>query len=290
MRVEKFVADKSGKLSELLLTKYSFLSYNLVQKIFRNKDVKVNGKRIGSDLKICENDEIMFYVSETLANNAVDIVFQDENIVVANKPRGIETVSENAGTESLMSKLLTAHEKIFAVHRLDRNTSGLVVFAKNEKSKNSLDTAFKNRTIEKFYLALVYGKLNDKQKTLTAYLKKDDKKSLVYISNEKQAGYVQIKTKYRVVEEFEDSSLVEIELLTGKTHQIRAHFAHIGHFVVGDEKYGDSNINKKFRKKYQCLTAYKIVFNFGESDFLNYLNKKEIELPKEKIDFLSKNK
>ena len=95
---------------------------------------------------------------------------------------------------------------------------------------------------------------------------------------------------YKVIEEYEDTSLIEVELVTGKTHQIRAHLAHIGHFVIGDQKYGDSKVNQKFKKKYQCLTAYKIKFHFDKNSVLSYLNNKEIVLPKEKLKILSKNK
>ncbi len=287
MRVEKFVVEKAGKLSKIVNLKFPDLRYSMVQKIIRDKDIKINDKRISADLNLSVGDEVLLYLPET-KTMPLDIIYEDENILIVNKPRKIETVSENNQDVSLFKLVTEKYGECFAVHRLDRNTSGLVIFAKNQSAKASLDSAFKTRTIDKFYWALVYGVLNSKSNLLSAFLKKNENKSLVSISDTKQDGYVNIKTKYKVIEEYEDSSLVEVELLTGKTHQIRAHFAHIGHFVIGDEKYGETSINKKLKKHYQCLTAYKIIFHFKENDCLGYLNGKIFELNREKIDFLSK--
>ena len=161
----------------------------------------------------------------------------------------------------------------------------MVIFAKNETAKKSLDNAFKARTIDKFYLALAFGNLEKQSDVMTAYLKKNADKSFVEISDNIKPGFEQIKTAYKVIDEREDLSLVEVELLTGKTHQIRAHFAHIGHFIIGDEKYGNSVINKKYKSKYQNLCAYRIIFHFSNDDNLSYLDGKEIVLQKSKIDF-----
>lgn len=279
MRVEKFECDKDINLNKFLCSKN--ISYNLVCKVIRAKDVKVNGKRIGQDIKLCAGDEVVVYLKDEQKFN---IIFEDENIVVVFKPRCIETVSDLG--EDLLSKLKQQlNQNLFAVHRLDRNTEGLVVFAKNEYAKISLDKAFKNRTIEKFYLALVFGEIKKQEDTLVAYLKKDEQNSLVKISDNSQNGYEKIITKYKVLKVPENLSLVEVELVTGKTHQIRAHLSHIGHFVIGDEKYGDSRVNKKYKKHYQELCAYKIIFHFEDNDYLSYLNNKEIKLDFKQIDF-----
>lgn len=283
MNVKEFNVSKKQKLSAAISANISNLSYNSISKIIRNKDVKVNGCRVNKDVDVFENDTVVVYYNDDLKMK-IEVLFEDENIIVVFKPRKIETVSENDNdlTKTVSSQL---NQKVFAVHRLDRNTEGLVVFAKNISAKNDLDFAFKNRTIDKFYLARVFGILSSKSDEMVAYLKKFSDKSLVEISDLPKVGFEKIQTNYNLLKTVDDTSIVEVELITGKTHQIRAHFAHIGHFVIGDEKYGDSKINKKFKKKYQCLCAYKIIFHFAENSCLKYLNDKIIELDKSKIDF-----
>lgn len=280
MRAEKYVIQKNQKLSLSLQDKFT-ISYNFVQKLLRSKDVKVNGNRVSKDLILNAGDEVLVFLPDDAFKP--DVIFEDENVIVVFKKRQIETVSLS-GENDLLSKVSDYLKmKCFAVHRLDRNTEGLVVFAKNLKSKECLDLAFKNRSLEKYYLALTYGFVQSG--TYTAYLRKDAKHSLVYISDDEKPNYDKIITKVNVLKSQGDMSLVEVELVTGKTHQIRAHLAHIGSFVVGDEKYGDSKINKELKKKFQCLCAHKLVFHFKKSEFLEYLNNKVIMLDKSKIDF-----
>ncbi len=282
--VKKFKANKVEKLSCAILNKFPMLGYNMVQKLLRNKDVKVNEKRVGSDMMLEVDDEVVFYAPERLLNTQLEVIYQDDNIVIVYKNRNLETISESGEHDLKKLVELQLGQKVFAVHRLDRNTEGLVVFAKNLQAKAELDMAFKNRTIEKFYVALVFGILKNKSDKLVAYLKKDATKSCVVVLDEKKPGFAKIQTNYKVIQELENSSIIEVELVTGKTHQIRAHFAHIGHFVVGDEKYGDAKINKLFKKKQQCLCAYKIKFHFDKG-VLQYLNNKEVNLDLKNIDF-----
>ncbi len=283
MNVKEFSVSKKQKLSSAISVNLSNLSYNSISKIIRNKDVKVNGCRVNKDVGVFENDTVVVYYNDDLKIK-IEVLFEDENIIVVFKPRKIETVSENDNdlTKTVSSQL---DQKVFAVHRLDRNTEGLVVFAKNILAKNDLDFAFKNRTIDKFYLARVFGILSNKSDEMVAYLKKFSDKSLVEISDLPKVGFEKIQTNYNCLKTIDDTSIVEVELITGKTHQIRAHFAHIGHFVIGDEKYGNSEINKKFKRKFQDLVAYKIIFHFKDTDYLSYLNGRVIELNKSKIDF-----
>lgn len=284
MLVEKFKVDKTGNLVGLIASKFSNLSQNKIRAILRNKDIKVDGVRVKENVVVEVGQEITFYLQDDKSKILVDVVYEDENILVANKPQGIETVSTE-GNDFLSLLSAQKNVELFAVHRLDRNTMGLVVFAKNTQAKQLLDDAFKNRTIHKNYLALVYGCGLKPEAQMVAYLKKDADKSLVYVQDKSGNGFDKIQTNYKVIREYENTTLVDVELVTGKTHQIRAHFAHIGHFVVGDEKYGDSKINKLFHKKKQCLCSYKLKFEF-ESGVLSYLKGKTIELELSKIDFV----
>lgn len=288
MIVRSFKATSDSKISSQINLLFPVISYNSVMKLLRNKDVRVNGKKVAKDVNVNAGDEITFYINEELFENRFKIVYEDNNIVVVFKNRKIEVVSQNETIDTVESGLSQKlNQKVYAVHRLDMNTTGLVVFAKNEESKRLLEESFKTRSIEKFYLALVYSKPHKDKDYMIAFLKKDEETSLVKISDIQQSGYEKIVTIYSTLESYEDFSLVEVKLLTGKTHQIRAHFSHIGHPILGDEKYGDYKINKKYKLKYQCLCSYKLIFHFDEGTLLYYLNDKKIELSKDKIDFLS---
>ena len=270
------------KLNKVILEELSNINYPTFCKLLRKKDIKINGKRVNKDILVYENDKIEIYLPKELENIKINLdkVYEDENILVINKPANIEVTGANSLTEIINKQYTNCEFKPQPCHRIDRNTTGLVMFAKNEETLRILLEKFKKHEIEKHYLALIYGIPNKKEERLEAYLFKDQKKSQVYISDTFKKGYQKIITKYTILEKREDNTaLLDVEIETGRTHQIRAHLSHIGYPIVGDGKYGKNEINKQFSKKHQMLCSYKLKFNFlTESGILSYLKGKEIEL------------
>lgn len=267
------------KVNNFILDSFPNLNKNTLFKALRKKDIRVNDKRISDNITIFENDEIKVFISDELLEGSIDykIVYEDDNILAIDKPANIEVTGEN----SLTSSLEKSYKFIKPCHRIDRNTTGLVLFAKNQEALDILLDKFKNREIEKHYKAVVYNIPKIKESRLEAYLFKDNKKSLVYISDTPKTGYQKIITSYKVIKENsrDNTSILDIELETGRTHQIRAHLAHIGYPIIGDGKYGINEINKKFNQKTQLLQSNSIKFAFTTpSGILEYLNNKEIKL------------
>ncbi len=264
------------KLTKFILDSFPNLSPNMLYKALRQKDIKIDGARTNKDCTIYTGSEILVYIADDLLcpTPDLDIIFEDENILIINKPACLEVTGEESLTSIVHAKYSTSSFLPMPCHRLDRNTTGLVLFAKNEVSLNILLDKFKNHEISKKYLALVYGIPKVKKTRLESYLFKDNKKSLVYISDEFKIGYLKIITSYSVLEEYDNNSaLLEVEIETGRTHQIRAHLAYIGHPIIGDGKYGINSVNKDFGFKFQQLKAYKLKFDFKtDSGILNYLN------------------
>ena len=272
------------KLNKFLQDNFPSLTTSLFYKTLKKKDIKINGKRISENINIYEKDEIIVYIDDKLLfpeySFNIEIVYEDNNIIILNKPSNLEVTGTNSLTSLIHKKYSNCEFLPMPCHRLDRNTTGLIIFAKNKTSLDILEEKFKNHEIEKHYLALVYGVPKIPKRKLESYLFKDSSKSLVYISDTPKKGYSKIITSYTLLEKYSNNtSLLDVEIETGKTHQIRAHLSHIGLPIIGDGKYGINKINKEFHYKYQKLSSYKIKFNFTTpSDILEYLNNKEISI------------
>ena len=288
------------RIDFVLISTFPQLSINTLYKSFRKKDIRVNGKRVPMDHLVNEGDNVEIYIVDDilygLSNKNSDmiygcfsIVYEDQNILLVNKKPGILVHSDINQSQNTLIELIEKYLKETdpqstpaLCHRLDRNTGGLILIAKNIASLNILLHKIKAKEITKLYQCLVKGKMEHPSKTLKAYLKKDPKNSKVYLSDAPQKGYSEIITKYSVISFKNDISKLEIELITGKTHQIRAHLSHISHPILGDGKYGVNSFNKLHGAKYQQLWAYKIIFNFKtDSGILNYLRNRSFEVPPE---------
>jgi len=265
---KEIIVEKDRKIINVLQD-YGF-SFADVSKMLRNKDVRINGKATKENVVVCCGDVVTFYYSEAMLDKKYEILFENDDVYIVFKNAGIESAGEK-GIEGVLKGAI-------AVHRLDRNTEGLLVFAKNNTVAEKLKSAFEKRFVHKYYLAEVIGEMKEKNKLFKAYLLKDAENSFVTINEKKENGAVEILTKVDTLKAGKESSLVQVELLTGKTHQIRAHLAFLGHAIIGDGKYGKNENNKKFQQKRQKLACFKLKFDFVGVESLDF--KEFVKYPK----------
>ncbi len=290
LRLDKFITKVCPTLPSSLMFKY-----------IRTKRIKVNGKRAEISTRLAENDVVSAYINDEFftpvtpkydflsASTKFDIVYEDENILLADKKQGLLVhPDKNEYGDTLIARIQhylydkgeydPQDENSFRpalANRIDRNTGGIVIAAKNAEALRILCDKIKTREIDKYYLTVVHGVPNKKSATLEGFLEKNEEKNRVYLSNKKTDLNKTIKTKYTLLESKNNLSLLEVELLTGRTHQIRAHLASIGLPLLGDGKYGKLKHDKKMGFNKQALYSYKLSFNFKtDAGILNYLNNK----------------
>ncbi len=303
--------DAGQRLDRFLAKAVPLLPASLAQKYIRIKRIKLNGGRADRDTRLKAGDLLQLYINDeffdkprednaflTVATPKVHIVYEDEHILLADKRPGI-AVHAHDGAE--YGRTLIDHiqaylyqkrewrpreENAFApalCNRIDRNTGGIVIAAKTAEALRILNQKIKDRELDKRYLAIVEGTPQPREGSLKGYLFKDEKKNRVFVTDKPQAGAKSCQTNYKVLESRNGLSLVECELITGRTHQIRAQFAHAGHPLLGDGKYG--KLDKRYDRNYQALYSYKLTFTFStDAGCLEYLNGKSFQV--ENVDFV----
>ncbi len=284
--------DSGQRLDRFLSKTFDRLPKSLMFKEIRKKNIKINRKRCSAEQILGEGDVLDLYLNDDVlhvkekhydflrASTDLDIIYEDENLILLNKKVGILCHPDGKDyIDNLVARLKrylyekgewSPEDSSFTpslANRIDRNTGGIVIGAKNAQALKAVNESIKSREIEKYYLTVVHGEMPKKSETLTAYLTKNEKKNTVTVTDNQVQGSKKIITGYTVLDYYNDASLLEIRLLTGRTHQIRAHLAHIGHPLYGDGKYG---IDKgRYR---QALYSYKLKFSFENENILSYLD------------------
>lgn len=314
MRILKIGKNDAGQRLDKFLTKaVKGLPQSMLYKSIRLKKIKVNRARTDQKYILQEGDEVQLFLRDEFFDvpekdadaiyriePKLSIVYEDENILLCQKRPGVLVHEDTDGGENTLILHIKAYllrkgeydpksEQSFApalCNRIDRNTGGIVIAAKNAAALREMNEKIRENEISKFYLAAVHGRLEKKQATMTAYLVKDADANKVQIFDRPAKGLKEIITKYKVLKESGGDSLLEVELVTGRTHQIRAHFSHVGHPLLGDGKYGVNREDRKQGYKYQALYAYRLRFDFrDESGTLGYLRGKEVRIDPNDIWF-----
>ena len=311
--------DAGQRLDKFLTKALPRLPKSLLYKSIRIKKIKVNRRRAQPEQILAAGDELQLFLPDDLFDRTGDadtkselsrirgelsILYEDDNLILLDKRPGIAVHEDERGSADTLLTALRAYlfrrgeydpdkEQSFApslCNRIDRNTGGIVIAAKNAAALRDMDERIRRRVMGKYYLAAVHGVPAEREATLSGYLKKDEiKKEVTVYKNDPPAGAKKIVTRYRVLDTSPDGrlSLLEVELLTGRTHQIRAHLAFIGHPLVGEGKYADNRADRARGFSHQALSAYRLVFPSPQGDSLDYLSEKVFTVPETGVWFLS---
>ena len=260
----ELIVDTPQNLKEFTDNTYAQASFYFTA-LIKNREIKVNGKRVSGDVPLYKGDVVLYYLTKKQEEKpAFHAVYEDDNLLVVDKEDGVNS-------EAVYAALARQGEYYF-IHRLDRNTKGLLAFAKNATAETELLQAFKAHTAQKTYLAKCFGAPKKSEALLTDYLQKDGGMSVVKVFSKPIPGTEKIVTEYKVLETKGECSILQVTLHTGKTHQIRAHLAYIGCPIVGDMKYGNTAKNKALSCARQQLISKTLTFQF--EGVLSYLNGK----------------
>ena len=297
--------DAQARLDKFLMKAVPRLPAPLMQKYLRLKRIKVNGKRATGDLRLSVGDAVTLYINDEFFEEKQDahpylhltpkikILYEDENILLVDKVPGMSVHEDAHEKENTLINHILAYfyqngtwdpkqENSFIpalCNRIDRNTGGIVIAAKNAPALRVMNEKIKHRELKKNYLCAVHGTPKPQQGMLEGYLFKDAVKNQVFVRKVSQPGAKYAATKYRVLKSNGALSLVECELITGRTHQIRAQMAAAGHPLLGDGKYGRNELNQKYNRSYQALYSYKLTFSFtSPAGCFEYLNGKTFEV------------
>lgn len=299
--------DAGQRLDKFLTKAFPNLPQSMLYRSIRLKRIKLNGKRAEISTRLCEGDRLDLYLADDVlapaqehydflrSSKKLDIVYEDEHILLLNKPEGLLChEDDHTFGDTLIGRVKRylyekgeynpKDEQSFApalANRIDRNTSGIVMAAKDAEALRILNQKIKDRELSKGYLCLVHGTPSPRQATVEAYLWKDAQKNRVYVYSEPRPGAKTIVTRYRVLGQRDGFSLLDVDLLTGRTHQIRAHLAFLGHPLVGDGKYGKNAADRKRGFSHQALCSYRLRFDFAtDAGELAYLKGKEFTVQK----------
>lgn len=290
--------DAGQRIDKFLTKKYKSLPFSMMYKLIRKKKITVNRKRVKENQVLNEGDLILIFAPDDLfdttvkhvkASGKISVAYEDENIIIVDKESGLLVHSDESQDEDTLIDRITVYltnkgeyspeaENCFApalCNRIDRNTEGLVIAAKNAAALREMNDFIKQRNIKKIYLAAVHGQIKPKNGEISLLLEKDADKNMVFVRNKNNKNAKTAITRYNSVSysEFNDLSLVEIELITGRTHQIRASFAHIGHPLLGDGKYAVNKRDREMGYTSQALCAYSLTFvGCKKSELLGYLD------------------
>ncbi len=307
--------DAGQRLDKFLSKTLKDLPPALMYKLIRTKKIKVNRKRAEGNQMLVAGDTLQLFISDEFFGGGqnddealgrivprLSVVYEDDNIILLNKRPGVLVHEDDEGQSNTLALHLKAYlyqkgeydprgEQSFApalCNRIDRNTGGIVIAAKNAASLRDMNERIREGKVRKFYLCAVHGIPKKRQARLDGWLLKNEKTKTVTIYDDEDhpKGAKQVALKYRVMAERGGNSLLEVELLTGRTHQIRAQMAHIGHSLLGDGKYGVNREDRKEGYVHQALYSYKLRFDFSSDGHLSYLSAREYQLPKEEIWFI----